>query len=140
MHRVRWGTNLLEGDGVNGHHTLFKMLIMMHCIFIPVGSFKINIFEVLFWEGGKEGVRTLCTLLIMLIILKGNQVHCTEHCWRSWLPKPGYDFTLYLDRRTDLPFPQHCHRRGRTSSRPRSSSMRWFRCPSGSWSCSHRQT
>ena len=32
------------------------MLIMMHGIFTSMGSLKINIFEVRFWEGGrKEG-------------------------------------------------------------------------------------
>ena len=37
----------------------FKMLIMMHCIFIR-GSLKINIFRVLFWEGGRGHKRVRC--------------------------------------------------------------------------------
>ena len=43
LHSVRWG------EGVNSRRTLFIMLIMMY---FYTGSLKINIFKVLFSEGG----------------------------------------------------------------------------------------
>ena len=61
-------TEYAGGKGVKGCRMLFKMLITMHCIFIP-GSPKSTFSEYSF---GREGVTiksTLCTLLIMLIII-----------------------------------------------------------------------
>ena len=46
VHIVCWG------EGVKICHTLVKMLIMMHCIFIRGGVAKINIFKYSF---GREG-------------------------------------------------------------------------------------
>ena len=55
--------------GVNGCCTLFKMMITMHCIFIR-GSLKSTFSKYSFGrEGGVTKKSTLCTLLIMLIIM-----------------------------------------------------------------------
>ena len=43
------------------------------------GSLKINIFKVLFWEGGVTKKSTLCTVLIMLTIMDGH-LPCHRSC------------------------------------------------------------
>ena len=52
LHRVRWG--------VNGHCTVLKFCY--DALHFHMRSLKINIFKVLFWEGGREGSqkRVLC--------------------------------------------------------------------------------
>ena len=56
------------GGGVKGCHTLFKMLIMMHCIFIR-GSPKSTFSKYSFGREGVTKTSTLCTLLKILIIV-----------------------------------------------------------------------
>ena len=58
------------GGGGQGLLYAFKN-VDYDALHFHMGVAKINIFKVLFWEGGR-GVtkkRTLCTLLIMLIIM-----------------------------------------------------------------------
>ena len=67
VHRVHWG----RGRGSRAAVRFFKMLIMMHCTFIP-GSPKSTFSKYLLFSEGGDGVTkksTLCTLLIMLIIM-----------------------------------------------------------------------
>ena len=56
-HHFHGSTQSTLWEGVNGRCTLFKMLIMNDAsIAFSYGSLKIiNIFKVLFWEGGRPG-------------------------------------------------------------------------------------
>ena len=60
VHRVL----TLKGEGgVNGGYTLKKMFNMNDALHFHTGSLKINIFKVIFWEGGRSGgshKRLLC--------------------------------------------------------------------------------
>ena len=64
VHRVCWG------EWVNCGLTLF-LNVDYEALHFHMGSLKINIFKVLFWEGGRGHKKksTLCTLLIMLTIM-----------------------------------------------------------------------
>ena len=63
--------SMLEGSGVNGRRT-FLHFFYYDALHFHMGPLKINIFKVIFWEGGRRGSRkksTVCTLLVMLTIL-----------------------------------------------------------------------
>ena len=56
------------GGGGKWPRTLF-LNVDYDALHFHTGSLKINIFKVLFWEGGVTKKSTLCTLLIMMTIL-----------------------------------------------------------------------
>ena len=61
-------TEYAGGGGGQWQPYAFKN-IDSDALLFRIGSIKINIFKVLFWEGGGHKKNTLCMLLLMFIIM-----------------------------------------------------------------------